>query len=162
MFLALGNISGVTLRFVTPLSLSELAVLFNGRNVQMYFEEGRLLNQAHYKKSEACIQTNSSGQSPRESACRGTEKNRAGVNNGLPLAPEEATGMLGAANNKLQELMQLLYLLGRDPAVPADARYHVTLAQSEMALLTRQMQNAAEDQPAKTNPLAAGKHDRNH
>jgi hypothetical protein len=78
------------------------------------------------------------------------------------LAPEEATGMLGAANNKLQELMQLLYLLGRDPAVPADARYHVTLAQSEMALLTRQMQNAAEDQPAKTNPLAAGKHDRNH
>ena len=65
--------------------------------------------------------------------------------------------MLDAANNKLQELMQLLYLLGRDPAVPTDARYHVTLAQSEIALLTRQMQNAAEDQPARTNPLAAGK-----
>jgi len=52
--------------------------------------------------------------------------------------------------------MQLLYLLSRDPAVPTDARYHVTLAQSEIALLTRQMQNAAEDQPGKSDPPAAG------
>ncbi|MGA2372289.1 MAG: hypothetical protein ACLPPV_24645 [Candidatus Korobacteraceae bacterium] len=64
--------------------------------------------------------------------------------------------MLDATNNKLQELMQLLYLLSRDPAVPTDARYHVTLAQSEIALLTRQMQNAAEDQAGKANPPAAG------
>ncbi len=48
---------------------------------------------------------------------------------------------LDAANNKLQELMQLLYLLSRDPAIPHDARYHVTVAQSEIALLTRLMQN---------------------
>jgi len=64
--------------------------------------------------------------------------------------------MLDAANNKLQELMQLLYLLSRDPAVPTDARYHVTLAQSEIALLTRQMQNAADNQAEKANLPAAG------
>jgi len=57
--------------------------------------------------------------------------------------------MLDTANNKLQELMQLLYLLSRDPAVPSDARYHVTVAQSEIALLSREMQNAsAEDDVA--------------
>ena len=48
------------------------------------------------------------------------------------------------------ELMQLLYLLSRDPAIPKDARYHVTLAQSEIALLTRQMQNATGDQAENT------------
>ena len=40
--------------------------------------------------------------------------------------------------------MQLLYLLSRDPAVPNDARYHVTVAQSEIALLVRIMRNAEE------------------
>lgn len=39
--------------------------------------------------------------------------------------------------------MQLFYLLGRDPRVPQDARHHVTVAQSEIALLTRLMQNSA-------------------
>ncbi len=122
----------------------------------MYFEEGRLLNQPQYKKTEACARINSTGQPPRESACRGTENNRARRNQLSASEPEEAAGMLDAANNKLQELMQLLYLLSRDPAVPKDARYHVTLAQSEIALLTRQMQNAAEDRAEKANPLAAG------
>jgi hypothetical protein len=51
--------------------------------------------------------------------------------------------MLDITNNKLQELMQLLYLLSRDPEVPHDARHHVTVAQSEIALLTRTMHNAA-------------------
>jgi len=51
--------------------------------------------------------------------------------------------MLDATCNRLQELMQLLYLLGRDPSVPMDARYHVTVAQSEIALLSRAMQNSA-------------------
>lgn len=51
--------------------------------------------------------------------------------------------MLDTTNNRLQELMQLLYLLSRDPGVPNDARYHVTVAQSEIALLTRTMHNAA-------------------
>ena len=122
----------------------------------MYFEEGRLLNQPQYKKPEACTRINSTGQQPRESACRGTENTRARANKRSPFRPGEAVGMLDATNNKLQELMQLLYLLSRDPAVPTDARYHVTLAQSEIALLTRQMQNAADDQPGKTNPPAGG------
>jgi len=56
--------------------------------------------------------------------------------------------MLDTTYNRLQELMQLLYLLSRDPAVPNDARYHVTVAQSEIALLTRMMQNSASDQAA--------------
>jgi hypothetical protein len=53
--------------------------------------------------------------------------------------------MIDTTNNKLQELMQLLYLLSRDPSVPSDARYHVTVAQGEIALLTRVMQNALKD-----------------
>lgn len=51
--------------------------------------------------------------------------------------------VLDTTYNRLQELMQLLYLLSRDPAVPNDARYHVTVAQSEIALLSRVMQNSA-------------------
>jgi hypothetical protein len=45
--------------------------------------------------------------------------------------------------------------LGRDPAVPQDARYHVTLAQSEIALLTRLMQNAASAKADNPGPSAA-------
>ncbi len=122
----------------------------------MYFEEGRLLKQTQYKKTEACTRINSIGQPPRESARRGTESNRVRRNQLSASEPEEAAGMLDAASNKLQELMQLFYLLGRNPAVPTDARYHVTLAQSEIALLTRQMQNAADDRAEKANPPAAG------
>jgi len=122
----------------------------------MHFEEGRLLKQPQYKKTETCTRINSPGQQPRESACRGTESNRARRNKLSASELEEAAGVLDAANNKLQELMQLLYLLSRDPAVPTDARYHVTLAQSEIALLTRQMQNAADNQAEKANLPAAG------
>jgi hypothetical protein len=57
----------------------------------------------------------------------------------------DAETVLDAAYNRLQELMQLLYLLSRDPAVPNDARYHVTVAQSEIALLSRVMQNSASE-----------------
>ena len=121
----------------------------------MYFKEGRHLNQPQYKKPEACTRINSTGQQPREPACRGPESSRARLSRVASSEPE-AAGMLDAANNKLQELMQLLYLLSRDPAVPTDARYHVTLAQSEIALLTRQMHNAADNQAEKTNPPAAG------
>jgi hypothetical protein len=52
--------------------------------------------------------------------------------------------MLDNANNRLQELLQLLYLLSRDPAVPTTARCHVTVAQSEIALLALVMRNSAE------------------
>lgn len=54
----------------------------------------------------------------------------------------DTEAVLDITHNRLQELMQLLYLLSRDPTVPQDARYHVTVAQSEIALLTRQMHNA--------------------
>jgi uncharacterized protein (UPF0147 family) len=57
----------------------------------------------------------------------------------------ETASMLDSANNKLQELMQLLYLLSRDPAVPNDARYHVTVAQGEIALLANVMRNTTEE-----------------
>jgi len=50
--------------------------------------------------------------------------------------------VLDATYNRLQELMQLLSLLSRDGGVPSDARYHVTIAQSEIALLSRIMQNS--------------------
>jgi len=45
----------------------------------------------------------------------------------------------------------LLYLLSRDPAVPSDARYHLTVAQSEIALLARLIQNTAEAEADKRN-----------
>lgn len=50
----------------------------------------------------------------------------------------------------------MLYLLSRDPAVPKDARYHVTLAQSEIALLVRIMRNAEEAHDNATKLLGAG------
>lgn len=59
----------------------------------------------------------------------------------------DTEAVLDTTYNRLQELMQLLYLLSRDPTVPNDARYHVTVAQSEIALLTRQMHNATSREP---------------
>ena len=71
--------------------------------------------------------------------------------------------MLNAASDTLQQLMQLLYLLGRDPAVPKDARHHVTAAQAEIALLSRFMKNSVEERggrggqaPGQASALAAG------
>jgi hypothetical protein len=57
----------------------------------------------------------------------------------------DTEAVLDTAYNRLQELMQLLYLLSRDPTVPIDARYHVTVAQSEIALLSRVMQNSVSE-----------------
>lgn len=62
--------------------------------------------------------------------------------------------MLDSANNKLQELMQLLYLLSRDPGVPKDVRYHVTVAQGEIALLAHVMRNSAQPESSEV-PTAA-------
>jgi hypothetical protein len=73
-----------------------------------------------------------------------------------PEADWKMPGALDAANNRLQELMQLFYLLSRDPAIPQDARYHVTLAQSEIALLTRVMRNIANEQEARSENEATG------
>jgi hypothetical protein len=123
----------------------------------MYFDGRSPLNLPQYKESEACNQINSTRQTPREFARRSTENDRARVTQ----LPSRVGGewhtlrVLDAANNKLQELVQLLYLASRDPAVPKDARYHVTMAQSEIALLIRLMQNAAAAQE-ETGPPATG------
>lgn len=123
----------------------------------MYFDGRSPLNLPQYKESEASNQINSRGQTPRELARRATEIDRPRVAQLASRAGGEwqTVRVLDTANNKLQELMQLLYLLSRDPAVPKDARYHVTMAQSEIALLIRLMQNAAAAQE-ETAPPATG------
>jgi hypothetical protein len=116
----------------------------------MFFDEGRDLNQPQYRESEACKRINLTGHPPQEVISHSAENHRARFSSLPPSAPAPAksAGMVDAANNKLQELMQLLYLLSRDPAVPKDARYHVTMAQSEIALLARLMRNNAEGEVA--------------
>ena len=66
----------------------------------------------------------------------------------------KAANMLDSANNKLQELMQLLYLLSRDPEVPKDARYHVTVAQGEIALLAQVMRNSISAEVGGSPPMS--------
>jgi hypothetical protein len=123
----------------------------------MYFDEGRNLKHAQYKRSEAHLVINSAEQTERE----GYGRNREAAFAPLKQISEtdrgqwQAANVLDVTNNKLQELMQLLYLLGRDPAVPQDARYHVTVAQSEIALLSRLMQNTANPQAENSKPSAA-------
>jgi hypothetical protein len=78
-----------------------------------------------------------------------SRQNAAGSSqNRNPVAPPAVAwnteAMLDTTYNRLQELMQLLYLLSRDPAVPNEARYHVTVAQSEIALLSRVMHNSTQ------------------
>jgi len=116
----------------------------------MHFDEGRLLKQPQYREPESRKPVNAAAQQPNR--CRSAENSRPPLNLHAQVAPEDwkAATVLDSANNKLQELMQLLYLLSRDPSIPNDARYHVTVAQSEIALLARQMQNTAEAQACKT------------
>lgn len=105
----------------------------------MYFDEGRVSNQPHYKDAETCNQSTPLSQPAKQSpSCA--------VNSQCHAVKDwKAANMLDSANNKLQELMQLLYLLSRDPAVPSAARYHVTVAQGEIALLAHVMRNTAEE-----------------
>jgi hypothetical protein len=123
----------------------------------MYFSERTALQQPHYKEPENHNVISSNSSQPLEFTGRGMRKN--GRADRLPLPPPTELGakdVLNTANNRLQELMQLLYLLSRDPAVPSDARYHVTLAQSEIALLVRIMRNAEEAHDNATKLSAAG------
>jgi len=111
----------------------------------MFGDEVRSSNAQHESVPVNCDPFNLTTQS-RKSAGSGKE--------GLTSQPEHArfheaecwktANLLNRANNRLQELLQLLYLLGRDPAVPKDARHHVTVAQSEIALLARLMHNSDE------------------
>jgi hypothetical protein len=116
----------------------------------MFFDEARSLNQANYRNTKL----SNGGNSPRKQSI--SERNDRDVSRRLSSdskrSQESTVGMtyemLDSANNRLQELMQILYLLSRDPAVPNDARYHVTVAQSEIALLAREIRNTVESQTA--------------
>ncbi len=105
----------------------------------MYFDEGRVLNQPHYKDPETRNQVNPVSQPAKPSPSCAIDSQYNGATDW------KTANMLDSANNKLQELMQLLYLLSRDPAVPNNARYHVTVAQGEIALLAHVMRNTAEE-----------------
>jgi len=123
----------------------------------MYFDEGRHLNPPQFGQSDARDQIHRTLERSHEMACNNSEKFRNRISHFPPPKPNDwETGkVLDATNNKLQEILQLLYLLSRDQSVPKDARYHVTVAQSEMALLARTIQNAAdEDATAEDRPEA--------
>ena len=110
----------------------------------MYFDERRALNQPESQK----VPKNERIASARQANVRSVRAIES--RDSSPEMPSaqardwKASNMLDSANNKLQELMQLLYLLSRDPGVPKDARYHVTVAQSEIALLAHVMRNTAQ------------------
>jgi hypothetical protein len=122
----------------------------------MYFDEGRQLNHLHGSEFETSSRIGSARQQP-DNSMYDDVKEGGPLFAKVPRQPPSALrtgGALDAANNKLQELMQLFYLLSRDPAIPQDARYHVTVAQSEIALLTRLMQNIANATGGENQPSA--------
>lgn len=100
----------------------------------MFFDDRLTLNHPHRAAHKNASPTGSA--SPEI-----TQSDAADAGN--PRTGRSHANLLDDANNRLQGLMQLLYLLSRDPAVPSDARYHVTLAQSEIALLANVMRNSA-------------------
>lgn len=103
----------------------------------MYFDEKRILKQSHYNNPEPRNRPTSGSQMAQPSpSCA--------IDHEAGAREWKTVKMLDNANNKLQELMQLLYLLSRDPSVPNEARYHVTVAQGEIALLAHVMRTAAE------------------
>ena len=106
----------------------------------MYFDERRALKQEPSTQTQNRDRLISVSPNPRHG--RRIEDHGSRPGGQLTKNNEwQAAKMLDSANNKLQELMQLLYLLSRDPGVPNDARYHVTMAQSEIALLAHVMRN---------------------
>ena len=119
----------------------------------MYFDEGRPLNHLHGNEPETSSRLVSARQQPDRSTYDDGKSGRPLFTKTLQASSDWQTpGALNAANNKLQELMQLFYLLSRDPAIPKDARYHITVAQSEIALLTRLMQNIADARVSDSQP----------
>jgi hypothetical protein len=123
----------------------------------MYFDEGRILK--HVQQRGTSKTRNPIKSTTREADPPSSTKSEVGVSPTQECSSYEikTANMLDSANNKLQELMQILYLLSRDPAVPNDARYHVTVAQGEIALLARVIRNKTEqcgEQLAGTGNLA--------
>lgn len=119
-----------------------------GKESQTDFEEGDSLRQSQVSRSASRSQTNLREESSRQSSGRSDydQRQTSRPNTLSGRAAWDTETVLDTAYNRLQELMQLLYLLSRDPSVPNDARYHITVAQSEIALLSRQMQNSASSQ----------------
>ncbi len=112
----------------------------------MYFDEGRIVKQlpqsdiSNRRNQEPAATSQESSKSRRKSEPALSTSREVSSSSELKIA-----SILDSANNKLQELMQILYLLSRDPAVPKDARYHVTVAQGEIALLARVIRNTTEE-----------------
>lgn len=116
------------------------------------------MNQPQYKEQEDSNATKIT-RTTLEACHHEVESHRSQGSNPSPSNADrwKTANMLDSANNRLQELMQLFYLLSRDPCVPSDARYHVTVAQGEIALLSRQLQNAANEALGKALPPAEDK-----
>lgn len=115
-------------------------VVYIGNTVQMHFEEGDSLSQPQVRHSVSSSQTNLREEPSQNGHHRDQHQSS---RTHRPLSRTEWEAETDTTHNRLQALMQLLYLLSRDPAVPNDARFHVTVAQSEIALLSRVMQNSA-------------------
>jgi len=107
----------------------------------MYFEEGDSLRQPQVSRSVSSSQTNLREETSLQNANHRDQHPSSRTHR--PLSRADWDAQTDTTYNRLQALMQLLYLLSRDPAVPNDARFHVTVAQSEIALLSRVMQNSA-------------------
>jgi hypothetical protein len=120
----------------------------------MYLDERRASKQQPSTKAQNPSSINSA-QRKNEHTGRTVENDCSRPEGSSPVSSDwKAAKVLDSANNKLQELMQLLYLLSRDPGVPNDARYHLTVAQGEIALLAHVMRNSA--QPESSEVPAVG------
>ena len=123
----------------------------------MYFDERRVVSKLEPGKKQGRDRLNPVIQQSNQSSERST---RAVYLPSKTMPPQEAdplaSHMLDKTNNKLQELMQLLYLLSRDPGVPNDARYHVTVAQGEIALLAHVLRNTTLSEAGEASAHGAG------
>ena len=125
----------------------------------MYFDETSALNRPQHRNAEDRNHVDSTPAQQQDEGAGGTAKTRGARPEGPihRIRDWKAANMLDSANNKLQELMQLLYLLSRDPEVPKDARYHVTMAQSEIALLAHVMRTSTQAAAGEAVAPAEGK-----
>jgi hypothetical protein len=126
-------------------------------NVVMYFDERRFFSKLEPGTEQGPDRVNPAIQQSTQSPERST-RDVYPPSNTMP--PQEADAQAAhtqdKTNNKLQELMQLLYLLSRDPGVPKDARYHVTVAQGEIALLANVLRNTASSEAGDAPAPVAG------
>jgi hypothetical protein len=123
----------------------------------MYFAERRFFSKLEPSTKQDRDRVNPTVQQSNQSPERSTRAVYPPANPMPQEADAQAGHMLDKTNNKLQELMQLLYLLSRDPAVPKDARYHVTVAQGEIALLANVLRNTTSSEAGEATTAAAAR-----